>query len=375
MKIGKLEFKEWAAKKPLSLSASGEFLKAEELAGVSSLGVGSLHALAPEKQLKLAVERYKLEPDFKLGIIGIGIKTRDEIIEEMERESEFGRLAINVEMDYCNHLIGTLAGGITPAWPKPPIKPIPTWPDWKPVKKCIWLKVRTRALFCENTTDNVTGPFATYRINNVHPVFATRGFTVTKLTGTDDDRVRFVPLAKNSLTGYIGGIGHGAYTLYTGHAGNRILEVGMYDPAEVGGKAMHFLSCQTARTLGPDTVANGARCYLGYDENFTFVWDDGGTPVNEFLLFAKADSIIDITMANGGTAQQAYDAAVQAFNAGMAQVPGSAAATWLKYDRDHLRLLGNPATTVLPYRYIKMCFPLPIARQEALANAGELAEA
>lgn len=374
MKIGKLEFKEWAAKKPLSVSASGEFLKAADIVGAPSLGVGSLHTLAPEKKLKLAVERYNLEPEFKLGIIGVGILSKDEIICHMETQTAFGQLAVDAEMDYCNELLGTLAtGSVPPAWPKLPKVPFPRWPDWKPVKRCVLLKIQTRALFCENTTDSVTGPFATYRIANVHTAFAARGFALSVLTGHDDVRTKFIPLAKNSQTGYMAGIGHGAYTLYTGDAFNRILEVGNYDPAEVNGKAIHFLSCETAGKLGPDTVAKGAKCYLGYDENFTFVWDDAATPVNEVLLFMKADSIIDITMANGGTAKQAYDAAVQAFNAGMAQVPGSAAATWLKYDRDHLRLLGNAATTVVPFRYIKVCYPLPLAQQEALAFAGELA--
>lgn len=369
----KLVLKEYAKKKPLAVAPDGTFLTAAELAGAESLQLGSLHVLTGEVQLKLAVERYALEPDFKLGIIGRGVLTRDEIIDEMKRKTPFGELAVRVEMGYCNALIAALPGGIVPPWPKMPKPPIPKGPYWKPIKKCIMLRVHNRALFCENTTDPVTTPIANHRIATVHPVFQTRGFSVIALKGTDDTRAKFVPEAKAKLTVFIGGVGHGGYTVYTGHMSEHILEVGHYDAAEVSGRALHFLSCQTAAQLGPNTVANAAKCYTGYDENFHFVWDDSGTPVNEFLLFVNADATFDIMMANGSTAQQAYNATVQAFNSAIAQVPGTAAASWLTYDRDHLRLHGNSATTIAPYRWTKVCFPIALAEQEAaLVEAGEL---
>ena len=375
MKIGALQFKQYAARKPITVSPTGEFLTAREVISTPSLAFGSLFTLAKDVQLKLTLERYTLEPDFKLGIIGVGLLNKHDIIEHLKAQTKFGQLALQAEMGYLSELVSTLTTGAVPAWPKVPKEPIPERPYWKPVKKCILLKVKTRAVFCENTTDGVTGPIAKYRIANVHPVFQTRGFTVVALTGVDDVRANFVPQAKNGLTVYLSGVGHGAYNLYTGHWGDHILEVSKYDPAEVVGKAIHFLSCQTAAQLGPDTVAKGAKCYAGYTENFHLVWDDATTPVNEFLLFVRADSTFDIMMANGATAQQAYDATVQAFNAAIGQVPNTAAATWLTYDRDHLKLLGAPATTIWPYRYVKVCFPLvSLEKQNALVDAGELAD-
>jgi hypothetical protein len=374
MKIGKLEFKDYAAKKPVTVSSTGQLLTAHDVVGVQSLSLGSLHTLNPEAKLKLALARYELEPEFKLGILGVGILTKSEIVDHMQRATEFGQLALNVEMSYCNELIAKLGEGDGPGWPKVPKNPLPSRPDWLPVKKCISLKLMTVALFCENTTDPVTSSFAAYRIANVHPAFAGRGFNVNALTGTDDIRTNFVPRAKGLLTGYISGIGHGNYTTYTGNAFNHILEVGLYDPAEVKSKAIHFLSCETAGQLGPDAVKNAAKCYAGYSENFNFVWDDPNTTVDEALLFKQADSTFDIMMAHGATAQQAYDATIQAFNAAMVQVPNTAAATWLAYDRDHLKLLGNPGTTIMPYRYLRFCFPLSTVKQQALALAGELTE-
>ena len=374
MKIGKYEFKEYAARKPISVSTTGEFISIVDIAKKTVARRGSLHTLDIAQKIKLTLERYKLEPDFKLGIVAQGILTKSQVMDEIKSQTEFGKVAVQAEMEYCNQLIAAIIGADKLAvWPRIPKPPRIVIPDWRPVQKCVHFKIANRVLFLENTTDAVTTPFANYRIANVHTAFQARGFTVQVLQGHDDIRANFIPLAKNPLTVYIGGIGHGAYTLYTGDAGNHILEVGNYDPAEVKGKGIHFLSCQTAAQLGPDTVAKGALFYDGYTENFTFVWDDAATPVNEMQLFEKADSTFDLMIASGATAQQAYTAKTQAFNAAIAQVPGTAAASWLTFDRDHNKLLGAGATTIQPSRTIKICFPLvALDRQNALLNVGEL---
>lgn len=373
MKIGNLQFKPFAANKPLMITPDHKFLSVQQVAAAPSLGRGSLSILDEKLQIELAVKRYSLEPDFKLGIIGMGILSKNEIIKEIKNKTDFGKLATEVEMGYCEELAASLGAKKVPSKPKVPEKSIPKWPWWKPIKKCIRLKLINRALFCENTTDQVTTPIAKWRIENVHPKFKARGFNVVALTGTNDTRTYFVPEAKNGLTTYISGVGHGNYNLYTGHWHNHILEIGHYDSAEVKNKSIHFLSCRTAKDLGPDTVAKGAKAYAGYDENFHFVWDDQSTPVNEFLLFVKADATFDLQMAAGATAGQAFAATKQAFDAAIAQVPGTAAASWLTYDRDHLRLHGSNTATITPFRWIKICFPIRRLEMEtALLGAGEL---
>jgi len=377
MKIGQLEFRDYAAKKPLSASPDGTFLTAADLVGkaTATLRLGSSHALGAGVQKKLTLERYKLEPDFKLGIIGRGEMTKAEIIENIQNDTEFGQLAVHVEMEYCNTLIDSLSGGKVVLWPKLTKVPIKLTPNWKPVKKCIWLKLPAHALFCENTTDSVIGPVAAYRISHVHPAFAARGFAVVPLTGTNDMRASFIPQAKNQATLYIGGSGHGNVNVYTGYINQPILQIGSYDPAEVSGKGMHFYTCLTGVQLAQDAVNHGAKFYAGYTVSFTWVWDSPSTPgLNEFELFVRSESTFDICIANGNTAQQAFDATIQAFTAAMAQVPGSAAASWLMYDRDHLVLRGNPAAVVSPYIYVKFCFPMSFAQQDMVAAAGSPVE-
>lgn len=376
MKIGNLDFKDYAAKKPLLISPVGEFVTADEIVAAPALALGSVFTLDIADQLRLALARYEMEPEFKLGIFDGGVLTKQEVVDQLKAQTNLGRFLLQVEMGYVNDLLIALASGAAPtAWPEVANPPIIEKPDIRKVGKCVWLKLPTRALFCENTTDPVTTPFANYRIATVHAFFKARGFTVVVLQGAEDVRTNFVPQAKNGLTVYLSGIGHGAYTLYTGHWGDRILEACTYDAVEVKDKAIHFLSCQTAAQLGPNTITKGAKSYAGYTENFILQWDNSSTPVDEFLLFAKSDSVFDLMMANGATAQQAYDGTIQAFNAAISQVPNTAAASYLTWDRDHLKLHGQPETKIQAYRYVKVCFPFKeIEKQNALIEAGVLTD-
>jgi len=368
MKVGNLDFAEYALRKPIGYSPKGEFIGIQELNAAPSLRLGSLHSLSAEQQVKLVLKRYELEPDFKLGFFGTGTFTKDEVITQIKEKTAYGQIFLQAEVEYCNQLIASLSAKEIAEWPKIPKILPPKIPDWKEIKKYLFIKVQNQVLFCENTTDAVTKKFAEYRIQEVHPVFIKRGFRIKVLQGTEDIRSLFVDPAKASITVYLSGIGHGSYTCYTGHGGDHILEVGGYASSEVKGKAIHFLSCQTGAKLGPDTVSNGSKCYAGYTENFTFVWD-------QLPLFQKTDSTFDVIMALGEDAQHAYQKTIDAFNAAIQSVPGTAAATWLTWDRDHLKLSGSGTSKITPYRFVRVLLPFvnPL-EQDALVSAGQLVE-
>jgi len=332
------KMRDYAKKKPIAITADGTFLYPTNLEGVAALGIGSLDQLETPLQQKLTLERVKLDPSYDLGIIGLAHVKKDEVIRNVEELTTLGCTVIQAEMAYCNEFIATDGGATLATEMKSPEWPEQEWviPPWKKGKK-IKLWVKSTAVFCENTTDAVTRPAALYRIAHVHPVFVAKGFNVVSLEDANDVRANFVGPAKGAFSNYISGIGHGSPTVYTGHLGDHILEVGAYDAAEVKATVIHLLSCQTAKKLGPDVVAKGATAYAGYFENFTFVWDDPATGVNEQELFWKCDSTFDIYMANGATAAAAYEATIAAYNAAIASVPGTSAATWLTWDRNYLR--------------------------------------
>lgn len=347
VQVGNLMMREYAAQKPLSINAAGEFVTAADLVANRELGFGSLHALDMDSQVKLTLERNQLEPDYKIGILGVGLLTKAEVMQHVQARTKVGQEIVRAEINYCNDLIETLTGEVVPQTSllrDPILQPIPPW-----IRPPYWRILKAIALFCENTTDAVTKLAAAYRKQYVHSVFSARGFEATVLEGSDDVRVKFAPIAKGSRTVYISGVGHGSPTVYTGDRGDHILEVGAYDPAEVKGKCIHLLSCQTAQQLGPDLVQKGARAYVGYFENFTFVGDQAGTPINELELFWQCDSKFDIMMANGATVEEAYNAAIAEYNAAIQLVPNSVTATWLTHDRNYFRIYGDKTATIFPW--------------------------
>jgi hypothetical protein len=338
--IGRLKVKAFAAEKPVALGAGGKLVTLAEAAKQPSAlsSVASLASLDDDDQAKLVIERNRLEPDFTLGIIGQeNIRKRD-LLDHIKQRTMIGNMAIQAELNYVADLVSQVTSPTTPSWPRlPKVKPVPIPTKWKWIPKQWWKILKTTALFCENTTDAVTSNAAAYRKKYVHPIFKLRGFNVIVLEGVNDVAAEFIPRAKSQRVVYLSGIGHGNPTMYTGHLNTVLLKACQYDSAVVKNKSIHFLSCQTAKQLGPDTVKKGAKSYAGYYENFTFVYDDPSTPVNEQNLFWKSDSTYDISMALGKTAKEAGLRTIAAFNSAIATVPGTAAATWLTWDRNWFR--------------------------------------
>ena len=132
---------------------------------------------------------------------------------------------------------------------------------------------------------------------------------------------------------YVTGVGHGVASFFSGDHGDIIFQVGHYQPAEAAGKIIHFLSCQTARSLGRDFVANKCKAYFGYDEDFAF-------HMSEKDIFFECDSEIDRAFADGLEAQQVHARVKALFDrkiADLRTVGKLYAAATLEFDRDHLR--------------------------------------
>ncbi|MBD8083336.1 hypothetical protein [Chryseobacterium caseinilyticum] len=352
VKLGKLTLPQFAAEKPIGVRGDGTLMYAKEIIAGKTPPKFGLDLTSFQNKAKLAIARIKMESDLKIGVISEGIYNQREIISHIENQTSLGKQIADAEIKYSEFLLNQMLGKtalLSDRFVMPKEIALPAVPaEWKIIPKAKWISFRNKVLFCENTTDSVTNQAALYRINNVHPVFANRGFEVIKLDGVNDNRTNFAARAKESRVVYIGGIGHGNYDLYTGHGNSSVLRIGAYDPLEVQDCSLHFLSCRTGRDLGPNTIAKGAKSYTGYSENFTFTWANS-------TLFWKADSQFDISMAIGRTVQQAIADTVNQFNVGMATVPGTSTAALLMQDRDLLRspvsgaAWGSKTDTVLPY--------------------------
>jgi hypothetical protein len=206
-------------------------------------------------------------------------------------------------------------------------------PDVRARTKRLSLTLHLTVLGIDSNYEPVTLAAFQYREKSVYPYLQSKGFVVKKFQGPLARRHYVAPEATKPGVEYLTGVGHGSYNIYTGDHGDIIFQVGNYHPDEVKGKIVHFLSCQTARNLGPDFVRNGCRAYFGYDENFTFQMDDSDT-------FFECDSEIDKAFADGLSALQVYDRVRRLYDQRIADLRAAGklyVAATLEFDRDHLR--------------------------------------
>jgi len=93
---------------------------------------------------------------------------------------------------------------------------------------------------------------------------------------------------------------------------------GFYDRKAFDQKIVHLFACQTARSLGHDLVGpnaddlTGAGAFFGYNADFSFAnnYDQDPSLAGEFIA---CDSAIDLALVDGGSIQQALQAATNAF--------------------------------------------------------------
>jgi hypothetical protein len=177
-----------------------------------------------------------------------------------------------------------------------------------------------------------------YREKHVYPHIASKGYAIATCQGPMAKRIYAAPKAQQPGVVYLTGTGHGSYTTYTGHYYDPIFQAGNYSAAEAKEKIVHFLSCETARDLGPDFVNNGCLAYFGYDEDFVF------TTAEQYVFF-ECDSEIDRAFADGLNAAQVYDRVKTLFTQRVAdfraQGKQTQAAT-LESDLDCLRCPSSP---------------------------------
>lgn len=184
----------------------------------------------------------------------------------------------------------------------------------------------------ESDHDDVIAACAEYRQENLIDDWEERSLPIQKLTGASATRANLAQALGAEDVQFLTGSGHGLIDAFTAFRHERVLEVGQYAAAEAKGKIIHLLSCSTAEALGPDLVSSGAAAFIGYDVEFMF-------PLDAPEIFLECDAEIDRTLVEGGTVEDAYDAAVARFEERAEELmAGQQAylAAMLDYNRSHL---------------------------------------
>jgi hypothetical protein len=200
-------------------------------------------------------------------------------------------------------------------------------------RRTVTLNVDAVIIGIDANFEPITKAACDYRQKNVYPYLEVKGFTVQHLQGTMARRTYVAPAARQPNVHYITGLGHGSHESFTGDFYDPVFSVGNYSPEESGGKIVHFLSCETARSLGPDFTLHGCRAYFGYDENFSFQPDTAD-------LFFNCDAEIDRAIADGLSSVEVIQRVRAVFDKHIAELRAQGSnykAATLEFDRDHLR--------------------------------------
>jgi hypothetical protein len=159
------------------------------------------------------------------------------------------------------------------------------------------------------------------------------------------------------------GMGHGDVDAFTGQNEVILLEVGNYNPDEIKGKIVKLLSCQTGVSLGPDLIANGAKAFLGYTDDYLWVCDSEKihTPWSDDLadpflmpVIASINALLD-----GKTAEEAYQIEIDGYRASAEAEEDELVKSVIEFNKDNAILLGDSNAKISPRPNIIIPIPPP----------------
>lgn len=144
------------------------------------------------------------------------------------------------------------------------------------------------------------------------------GLTVIDLNAEQAIAETFFPHLNYYDPLFVFGFGHGNETSYTGQNLDEILHACQNDET-LAGRVVYLLSCHTATILGQSMVNKGVLTYIGYDEDFQFVWFANHNYINPLIdSFARGffESALEIprSLINGSTTGQAYNNSIAMWN-------------------------------------------------------------
>jgi hypothetical protein len=188
-----------------------------------------------------------------------------------------------------------------------------------------------KILAVDSDTDEVVQECLQYRTDTLYEQLRSEGNEVQQLPV--DQATREAVLAALGATDVklFTASGHGLPDRFNGTT-ETILAVGQQSSTALGGKIIHLLACDTGQELGADLVSNGCAAFFGYNIQFFF-------PMDRPSLFLECDAAIDIALADGGSADDAYRAAVKSFNKQIAKLKAAGQtyrASLLQHNRDAL---------------------------------------
>lgn len=191
-----------------------------------------------------------------------------------------------------------------------------------------------------------------FALKHVVDAWRARDLEITDLAGADAVREKVLDAFNVHDPVLYFMVGHGNEDLMTGQEYDNLFWT--CDCRALVGRVIVALSCVTAARLGPDAVGKGARCYIGYDKDFTWIMDVVQDPLLNLYARGFFEAVLEILyrLMAGDTTAEAYRASMDVWNYWIDYWTRSTDPSaplvlqWLIHDRDSQKLIGDAMATV-----------------------------
>ena len=90
---------------PASLSADGKRIVTLRELVDERVATMSLQQLSTEQRAKIVAKRIEAQPEFEVGIIGVGVVSKEQAIAEVRAQSEIGQALVEIEQRLLVNLL------------------------------------------------------------------------------------------------------------------------------------------------------------------------------------------------------------------------------------------------------------------------------
>ena len=176
-----------------------------------------------------------------------------------------------------------------------------------------------------------------------------KGFQVLDLHKSKAIKKEFESYNSRNDVSFIVFNGHGGYDEIRGHNDEVIVSVGDNEN-QLKGRVIYAISCASAENLGKRSIEAGAISYIGYTEDFLFIYDGNSTTkpledVEAGLFFRHSEALMH-SLIKGQSISEAYEKSRQVLKDNYYSVLGSGdegndAAAFLYWDLINFKALGD----------------------------------
>lgn len=178
-----------------------------------------------------------------------------------------------------------------------------------------------------------------------------KGFEVIDLKGKRANKKEFVSVITKTQPSFVVLNGHGNEEAVAGFDNENLIKVGDNERL-LNEKISYAVSCRSAKILGPECVRHGAKTYIGYEDDFTFLIDE--TKITKPLedktaeFFLEPSNQVAISLLKGNSTGNSYQRSQQSFRRNIHQSLTSEAASadkeavpFLLWDMKHQVCIGD----------------------------------